>query len=309
MRKRDLAQAADLLANLNQYEQGYGPLVGLNTLQRRNSFVEQLLDSIRRIKFVQAIQERDIAATRAEPDNPKFDPIRAAVLHRRGGNYDEACWLVFLAIHCGRHRRQGWKLVSDLCKGDSAFPPWTWVRVTADVKSFRNWLEEKNEEWKVAGTRGSFGNHRRRESLSGWSANGTGAVFASYCEWIGNTGSHEARFLNVTAAANGDREKAFSLLYDSMSAVHRFGRLGKFDYLCMLGKLGIVDIEPGSPFLAGSSGPLKGAKRVVGGNMATDKLDACMTTLARTLGVNMQVMEDALCNWQKSPDVYRPFRG
>jgi hypothetical protein len=31
--------------------------------------------------------------------------------------------------------------------------------------------------------------------------------------------------------------------------------------------------------------------------------------LGDALGVGMQVMEDSLCNWQKSPEAYVPFRG
>ena len=41
-----------------------------------------------------------------------------------------------------------------------------------------------------------------------------------------------------------------------MDTVQRFGRLGKFDFLTMLGKLGIAPIEPGITFLKGATGPL-----------------------------------------------------
>jgi hypothetical protein len=93
-----------------------------------------------------------------------------------------------------------------------------------------------------------------------------------------------------------------------MAVVHRFGRLGRFDYLCMLGKLGLAEIEPGSPYLVGSSGPLKGAM-LMAGPKATADLDAQMARLARVLEVGMQSIEDALCNWQKKPEEYVAFRG
>ena len=38
-------------------------------------------------------------------------------------------------------------------------------------------------------------------------------------------------------------------------------------------------------------------------------LDQSLVDLANHLDVNMQDMEDAVCNWQKSPNVYKPFRG
>ena len=38
-------------------------------------------------------------------------------------------------------------------------------------------------------------------------------------------------------------------------------------------------------------------------------LDAWLIALDSDLDVGMQVLEDALCNWQKSPREFVPFRG
>ena len=38
-------------------------------------------------------------------------------------------------------------------------------------------------------------------------------------------------------------------------------------------------------------------------------LQARLDVLDRDLGVGMAVMEDALCNWQKSPDRFVHFKG
>src|SRR5204863_9574632 len=116
----------------------------------------------------------------------------------------------------------------------------------------------------------------------------------------------------IAQAANqggNDPKNTFDVLYNSMDAVVRFGRLAKFDYLTMLGKLGLANIIPGSPYLEGSSGPRKGAALLFGGNSSVETLDASVVDLDQELHVGMQVLEDGLCNWQKSPDKFVPFRG
>lgn len=99
-----------------------------------------------------------------------------------------------------------------------------------------------------------------------------------------------------------------------MDRVHRFGRLGRFDYLTMLGKLGIAPIEPGSAYLwHNATGPLAGARLLFGGatsaRLGARTLDARLEELDRHLEVGMQTLEDALCNWQKRPAEFVLFRG
>ena len=91
--------------------------------------------------------------------------------------------------------------------------------------------------------------------------------------------------------------------------VIRFGRLARFDYLAMLGKLGLAQIEPGSTYMDGSTGPRRGALSLYGQGYKAADLDHWLIELDQVLGVGMQVLEDALCNWQKSPNVFKHFRG
>lgn len=89
--------------------------------------------------------------------------------------------------------------------------------------------------------------------------------------------------------------------------------MAKFDYLAMLGKLGLADIEPTSTYVRESTGPLLGARLLFRGdreNKADDKqLDGWLVELGGDLGVGQQVIEDAICNWQKSPAKFLAFRG
>ena len=94
-----------------------------------------------------------------------------------------------------------------------------------------------------------------------------------------------------------------------MGVISRFGRLARFDYLTMIGKLGLAPIEPGSTYMQSSTGPVEGARLLFETNNSPKTLDRWLVDLGTQLKVNMQVLEDALCNWQKSPDRFVPFRG
>ena len=108
--------------------------------------------------------------------------------------------------------------------------------------------------------------------------------------------------------------KRFLITYSiSVDCIYRFARLGKFDFLAMVGKLGIVPIEPGSTYLRGSSGPLKGAKLLFFNDKSVkcdfDALQTQVDKLDDYLKIGKQAIEDSLCNWQKSPNKYRYFKG
>jgi hypothetical protein len=297
------------LANrLAKYEKTNGVLPGVRSKAARLTFLEQLIDSVRRVEYVKVIRDRDVSEVRVSPDSEGFDPLMAAIYWTRQGDLDDACWLVFLSIHSGKHRTEGWRLARDLYGGEGSGGRWTWDRVSQDVAGFRAWLDTQVEVWREKGVAGKFGNHRRYESLSGSSPNGTGAVVESYIKWIRSFGGHTALLEQANMAAAGNPGTAFSYLYKSMVKVRRFGRLSRFDFLCMLAKLDIAKIEPATPYLASSSGPLTGA-RLMAGQKETAELDAEMAELGRVLKVNMQVIEDALCNWQKRSTSYVRFRG
>ena len=241
-----------------------------------------------------------------------FDPLLAAELHRRQGARDEAFWLVFLFVHFGKHRVGGWRYVRDVYGKLNGRDHWSWESTSRAPSDFRNWLAEHAEGIKRAGP-GGFGNHRKYQSLDACKPQGTGAAVESYVLWVSPPRTHDRLVSTVLAEAKGDAAKGFDLLYESMSEVTSFGRTARFDYLCMLGKLGLAPIEPGSTYMVGSTGPYQGALLLFGqgrrGGMTRAEADGKLVALGARLGVGMQVIEDALCNWQKSPDVYVAFRG
>jgi hypothetical protein len=304
---RELAQRLD--AGLSFFATHTLPLPGIIDGANRAAFIEQ---SVRRIKYVSVIGRQKLSESRADPAKDLFDPIKAAILRMREGRTDEAFWFVFLSVHFGKHRTDGWRLVRDIygCLGSGA--PWDWVTTSADPGSFRDWLAQNQVQLKGPNARRRFGNHRKYQSLDAWSAAGTGAAFESYVEWVRPPRTHEALIRDAHERADRDPRAAFAYLYQSMDKVASFGRTAKFDYLTMVGKLGLAPIEPGSTFMEGATGPHSGAVLLfglAGGAMNRSRLDDWLIRLGAHLGVGMQVMEDALCNWQKNPSRFQPFRG
>jgi Alpha-glutamyl/putrescinyl thymine pyrophosphorylase clade 3 len=309
LRPKDQETGARLREALTVFDRTVQPLPGVQEAAYLQALTEQLVESIRRIRYVDAIKGRAISATCADPQKVSFDPIKAALFHRRNGDPEEAFWLVFLFIHFGKHARGGWRYIREIYGRFGEGGLWDWATTRADVAGFREWLHEHRDVLINKEEPGGFGNHRKYESLDAHSENGTGAVIESYVKWVKPPRTHEALVDAVLVEAANDPGKAFALLYESMDALKRFGRTARFDYLTMLGKLGLADIAPNSPYLIGATGPLKGARLLFGIAGPPSRLDALTTKLGNHLGVGMQVMEDSLCNWQKSPANFKPYRG
>ena len=303
---------ARLAGGFDAYEAAEGPLPGLSAAGRA-SLIRQLADSSRVATYVEHLRTTSLSPQAADPSDAWFNPIKAAIIRHREENEDEAFWLIFLLTHFGRHRRAGWRYVREVYGAFGAGNPWTWERVSANVTGFRDWLDAHRQDLADPSQPGGFGNHRKYESLSGQNAAGTGSVVASYVAWVGDPPEHRIRVEAALAAADGDPYAAFDELYQSMAAVHRFGRLARFDYLTMVGRIGLADIQAGKTYLQGSTGPLRGARLLfeptVGPAPTAAALEAQMAVLRGYLGVTFGVLEDALCNWQKSPYEFRRFRG
>lgn len=289
-----------MTAGLDTWARQHGELPGLIGPGRREAFVAQLVDSDRRRRFVEHFRTSErLTARQADPTSGVFNPYAAAVLAHRARDLDEALWLVFLATHMGHHARARWTYTAKVY-GRLGAGRWDWTAVLADVAGFDTWLQAHAAAVKQGP--GGFGNHRKYESLAG-----TGAVVASYVDWIRPDRGHQRAIEDITAGA-ADAAEEFELLYNSMRAVHRFGRLARLDYLSTAGRLGLISAVAGRPYLPESTGPLRGA-RLLFGAATKRQLEARAVALGKILGVEFAVLEDAICNWQKTPDVFTHFGG
>lgn len=306
MNRVDAEEAARILTALAEYEEGEGPLPGLHASVSREVLARQIVESQRRTRYLSLLSQREITAGVTDPQNEGFDPLKAAVVYRNRGAYDEACWLVFLSVHFGKNKVGGWGYCRGVYGHLGQGPVWSWPETCGDLPGFQTWLEFNREQLV-----GGFGNHRKYESLSGISRIGTGAVVASYVTLIRLFGDHEQFLSGARPAATP--EASFEKLYRSLKRVIRFGRTASFDYLTTLAKLDLAGILPGRAYLTGATGPLQGARLLFTGSASSatraGDLEQLLARLNLRLELRFDDLEDALCNWQKSPLRFVPFRG
>lgn len=288
------------------------PLPGIHTAEQRRCWAEQIVSSLRRISYTDTLLMRDVNAARCDPHSGIFDPVRGSLYYQRNGQLDEAVWLTFVLTHFGKHAADGWKLAANVYGSFGAGPVRTFAQYAADPAGFVNMLDENSGRLADAKISGSFSNHRKFQSKK---PQAIGKTFRTYHEWQTEFGSFRDRMIATHASVGQEPHAAFDALYKSMKGVYGFGggRLGRFDFLTMLGKLQLAPIAPGSVYLDKATGPLAGARLLffnnrdhsISGKALAPRVDA----LDEILGVGKQVIEDSLCNWQKSPDAYVYFRG
>ncbi len=294
-RANDLSRQYD--SALRGFEDRRRALPGIAPQDRRDALLRHLVASVQGTSRVEAISSQRIREERRDPNSERFDPIRAAVLHWRDGDFDEAFWLVFLSVQFGRHQRSGWEYARQIYGRLGSGDRWDWSTTSSNPSEFRRWLGTHRSALKATG--GAFGNHRKFESLDAFSQHGTGQTVEDYVRWVRPPRTH-AELITAAYARADHPQRAFDRLYQSMGDIARFGRTARFDYLSRAARLGFARIEPGSVYLAGSTGPLRGARRLLGGDEGPSALDGLLAELGRDLGVRMDELEDALCNWQKA---------
>jgi hypothetical protein len=298
------ARLEELDRGLLEFSRTETSLKGIPDRGARRTLAEQMIASLRRLHYTEILKGRDIHPDRANPESNLFDPERAALLFARNGDRDEGIWLIFLSIHFGKHRVHGWRMVRDIYSGLGS-GRWTWQRVSSKPNTFRDWLRANRER-----IGGAFGNHRKYETLDPDSRSSSATVIESCVDLL--KPSPSSYFDALVRSIGNDPHRIFEAAYQRLAIV-RFGRLARFDFLSLLGRMDLAPLEPGSTYLRGATGPLQGARLLIDGDSRSssseDDLDEVLRRLDRTLNVGMQVMEDSICNWQKSPRKFIHFRG
>ncbi|WP_076693032.1 hypothetical protein [Tersicoccus sp. Bi-70] len=310
MRKNYIADAQRIGSSIAAYESKNKTLPGISSSGARETLIEQIIDSEQRVKYTDRLDNMQLDPSAVDPTSDGFHPLKASILHRRSGNYDEAVWLVYLYVHFGRHRRAGWRYVRDTygALGSDRSDWWTWDRISEEPFAFRLWLDKNKNEFGRAPGQHGFGNHRKYESLDAMGDRGTGAAVTSYVEWVLSAADgHNERFAVLKEQSP---EETFQAIYRSLRSVVRFGRIAKFDYTTMIGRLKLVDVKPPHTYLTGATGPRSGAALLLRGNPdagTPTELQAELSRICTAINVAPDVMEDAICNWQKDPENYIRF--
>lgn len=308
MRIKDKTKTDSFTVLLEKFDADNYSLHGINDDQRKAVLIAQLVDSTRRINFLNMKARRSKSDALHTPYSGSFDAFGGAAKLHGAGKLDDAFWLVFLATHFGKHKVDGWNLTEDVYGRLDQGKAWTWDEVRHDPNAIGEWIDKNYENLKSGDRSRRFGNHRKYETLKP-GPNGTGNACLTYIEFVNSFGSHKDLIAHAHSEVGQNPKEVFAYLYAKLNQVSRMGRLGKFDLLCNLSNLLIAPIIPDRAYIELSTGPLEGAKLLFGENLSRRELDRASTELAEFLNVSPQVIEDALCNWQKSPAEYRFFRG
>ncbi|MHC8609898.1 alpha-glutamyl/putrescinyl thymine pyrophosphorylase clade 3 protein (plasmid) [Paenarthrobacter ureafaciens] len=293
---------------IREFERSTAPLPGILDHDERSVFINQLIDSERRNQHFERMLDRPLSSNVADPHSIDFDPLRAAIYHWRAGNKDESYWLIFQFVHFGKHPTAGWRYVREVYGRLNSNPIWTWEEISANTPEFRLWLGESQVQLLRRDEPRGFGNHRKYSSLSHESHRGTASVFESYVEWVMGYGSHAELFAQYSSLPSP--QERFDALYKAMKVVLDFGRIARFDYLMTLSRLDFLDVKPGCAYLKNATGPLQGARLLITGPQSTTRaedLEKVLKVFAEVTGTTFDVIEDAICNWQKSPGTFRKF--
>jgi hypothetical protein len=121
-------------------------------------------------------------------------------------------------------------------------------------------------------------------------------TLVAYRQWVQRSGGSQA------SAFNGDEawtpQRRFERLHERL-ALPGFGRMGRYDLLVTLGRLGLYELQPGSLRLTGAPADdltTLGAKRVFGiGDPLL--LERRAEALAQAASVPIEALDLALANW------------
>lgn len=299
---------SELDRKIAEFESTYAPLPGIAHEEERWVLINQLIDSERRNLHFERMLNRTVPPEMVDPHCDQFDPLKAAIHHWNTGAEDEAFWLIFQFVHFGKHPVSGWRYVREVYGRLNHDPIWSWEEISSNTPEFRLWLGESQAELLRKDKRRGFGNHRKYSSLSHESERGTASVFESYVEWVMKYGNHASLFEAYSNYSSASER--FDALYNALDVVVDFGRIAKFDYLMTISRLGFLDIKPGHTYLQSATGPLRGARLLVESEGSTARardLTPVLEQFAAVVGVTPDVIEDAICNWQKSPAHFRKF--
>jgi hypothetical protein len=268
-------------------------LTGLAEPSERTRFARELERSALRIAGLRRIARDPGTDQREPPASDPWSPHRAIVQWARAGDRAEATWLAFLTTFFGPDERPGrelWRATRVFYSGFGEGRV-SWRAVSKNLDAFNRLCRRHGDLYATL----ARGNHRKnepRKDIEHWRGI-LGAVprlvelarrHSGLSRWFhGNDDSASMRFERLMQE------------FDVVS----FGRTGRFDLLVLLGDLDDYPLSAPRLYLEGATGPKAGARRVLPERRTLRALDDELTAVAGRIGVEVQAMEDALCNWQK----------
>lgn len=258
----------------------------------------QTYDSIRRVDIYATYRERaELADQRCLPYHFSTNPLVLA--QRPSISKLSKLWYLYLATYFGKSSASKWSLfqkaafrknreiilVEEILRGKGGY-----FKELQDLNFFSNC---------------QFSNHRKYTKKSLVGKNG----------FIGSAD----RFLDNINQFDFSEQTSFDQAYNSALKIPLFGRMAAFDYICSLCKCHLNVGEPISMYLKHSTGPQSGFNLLLNlcgiempsiGDViqAGDEIQQWFQEKTEIFLV-AQVLEDAICNWQKNPNYYKRYFG
>ncbi len=259
---------------------------------------KQTIDSIRRVEIYKTYLQR---ANNAEKNRHSYystnNPFTLA--QRSSLSLETRIWCVYVATYFGKSNASKWTLFNR-----SVFRP------DKSLISFEDIIENREQYFDYLRDLNLFegSNYSNHRKYTKKSLDGSKGVLNSFDFLIDGIG--QFRFVSPTS---------FDTTYRNALAIPNFGRMAAFDFTSSLCKCGLNVQEPESMYHKYSTGPLAALKEILKLAGIRNPPQSLQVDFGRDLlewfsthsSIYMiaQVLEDAICNWQKSPRSYGRYFG
>ena len=262
-----------------------------------NVLAQQTFDSIRRIQIYVTYRERAMKAVKNKKtfiytSNPFI------LAQRSDLNIQNRVWILYLATYFGKSNKSKWELFyrATFRKDESLI---TFDQIQADLDKYFKYLSSF-DFFKDC----DYSNHRKFTPKNLIEKNG---VFNSIEYFVKNIKLYTPK-----------DEMEFHEMYLLSQKIPTFGRLSGFDFTSSMTKCGLNVKEPVSMYAEHSTGPLKAlelllkltnndASKSSQKKLGSDLMDWFLKN--NKIFMTGQVLEDAICNWQKNTVKYIRYTG
>lgn len=264
---------------------------------RLNILARQTNDSIRRIKIYKVYEERALHAV-AKGHYFIHTSIPFVLAQRGDLSQVNKVWVLYIATYFGKSSKSNWELFNR-ATFDNNRSIMLFEDIRKDLNKYFAYLYSLNFFDGCA-----YSNHRK---FTAKRLKGQKGVFESMEYIVENIDQYSV-----------ENKMDFDSMYKLAQKIPNFGRLAAFDFSCSLVKCGLNIEEPQSIYGEHSTGPLNaiGLLLQVTNNSSSSeaKLRLCSDLMQwfqnnSTIFMVGQVLEDAICNWQKNTLHYIQYRG